>query len=195
MERRSIRMHDRSRRRILGAGLLAAGSAIAARVTRAIARAAPVLPSGRVAIVPFDASGKPGMPVQVDKVVKTEAEWKKQLSPIAFTVARRAGTERPFTGATWNNHADGLYRCVCCDNAVYDSRTQFESGTGWPSFWQPIARENVRESRDTTFMMVRTAVSCTRCDAHLGHVFDDGPEPTGLRHCMNSAALAFVARA
>lgn len=150
---------------------------------------------GRVTIVPFDDAGKAGAPTTVDKVVKTEAEWKKQLSAGEFAVARQEGTERPFTGVTWNNHADGIYRCVCCGTPVFDSKTKFESGTGWPSFWEPIAKQNVVETRDTSFMMVRTAISCTRCDAHLGHVFDDGPKPTGLRYCMNSAAMKFVKRA
>jgi peptide-methionine (R)-S-oxide reductase len=124
--------------------------------------------------------------------VKTEAEWKQQLSPDAFEVTRRAGTEPPFTGAYWDNHAKGLYRCICCGTALFHSDTKFESGTGWPSFWQPIAKENVLENSDLSFAMVRTAVSCRLCEAHLGHVFDDGPRPTGLRYCMNSVALRFV---
>ena len=145
-----------------------------------------------VTIVQFSAAGKAIGRVTVPRVVKTDADWKKQLSPISFNVARQAGTERPYTGSTWNLHDRGLYRCICCDNAVFSADTKFESGTGWPSFWQPIAKENIVEIRDGSLGMERTAVSCRECDAHLGHVFDDGPQPTGLRYCMNSAAMRFV---
>jgi len=117
---------------------------------------------------------------------------KQQLSPTSFEVTRHAATERPYTGSTWNLHDRGLFRCICCDIALFSSDTKFESGTGWPSFWQPIARENVVETTDRSLGMDRTAVSCRQCDAHLGHVFDDGPRPTGLRYCMNSAAMNFV---
>jgi peptide-methionine (R)-S-oxide reductase len=147
---------------------------------------------GPVTIVDFDASGKKTGKGPVAKIVKTEAEWKQQLTPISFEVTRHAGTERAFTGATWNEHGHGLFRCICCDTALFSSETKFESGTGWPSFWQPIARENVVETSDYSLGMQRTAVSCRRCDAHLGHVFPDGPPPTGLRYCMNSAAMRFV---
>ena len=157
--------------------------------------AASATTSGPVTIVPFSDAGVRLAPVTVPKVVKTEAEWKKDLDGIQFDVARREGTERPFSGSTWNLHDKGMYRCVCCATPLYDSETKFESGTGWPSFWQPIAKENVVETTDRSLLMVRTAVSCKRCDAHLGHVFDDGPKPTGLRYCMNSAAMKFVKRA
>ncbi|HET9304988.1 MAG TPA: peptide-methionine (R)-S-oxide reductase MsrB [Candidatus Sulfotelmatobacter sp.] len=130
--------------------------------------------------------------VQIAKVIKGPEEWRKQLSANAYDITRNADTEMAFSGAYWNLHDKGLYRCICCDNAVFDSATKFDSGTGWPSFWAPIAAENVTETRDSTFGMVRTAVSCTECGAHLGHVFDDGPEPTHLRYCMNSASLRFV---
>ncbi len=172
---------------LAGAGFLGA---------RRSSTAAPATaPAGPVTIVPFGADGKAQAPVAMPKVVKTDDEWKKLLKPIEYQVTRHEGTERPFSGSTWNNHDDGLYRCICCDTALFDSKTKFESGTGWPSFWRAIAKENVAETSDRSLMMVRTAVSCARCDAHLGHVFDDGPKPTGLRYCMNSAAMKFVKRA
>jgi peptide-methionine (R)-S-oxide reductase len=151
-------------------------------------------PSATIAIENFTAAGKSEGRSSVAKVVKSDADWHKQLSRDAYEVTRHADTERPFSGKGWNNHSDGLYRCICCDTAVFDSKTKFESGTGWPSFWQPISRTNIVESLDTSLGMRRTAVCCSRCDAHLGHVFDDGPRPTGLRYCMNSAAMRFVAR-
>jgi len=161
------------------------------RVLEANAASAKV-PS-EVTVVLFSDSGERLKRVSIAKVIKSPDEWRKQLSPNAYDITRNADTEIAFSGRYWNLHEKGLYRCICCDNALFDSATKFESGTGWPSFWQPIAAENVTESRDTTFGMLRTAVACTKCDAHLGHVFDDGPEPTHLRYCMNSASLRFVA--
>jgi len=145
-----------------------------------------------VTIVQFSVLGKATGKVTVPRVVKTDAEWQQQLAPSSYVVTRKAGTERPYTGTTWDNHEHGIYRCICCDNAVFSSETKFESGTGWPSFWQPIAKENVHEVSDDSGGMSRTEVKCRECDAHLGHVFDDGPRPTGMRYCMNSAAMNFV---
>jgi len=160
-----------------------------------IAAAQPLGPDqgpSTVAIVQFSSDGKKTGTVTVPRVIKTDNEWRRQLDQTSYWVTRHADTERPFTGATWNEHAHSIFRCICCDLALFSSETKFDSGTGWPSFWQPIAEENIVKTVDGSLMEVRTAVSCRLCDAHLGHVFDDGPPPTGLRYCMNSASMRFV---
>ena len=143
----------------------------------------------------FDDAGRPTGVVRTLRIHRSDNEWRQRLAVDEFQMTRRADTELAFTGAYWDFHGDGIYRCVCCGTALFDSRTKFDSGTGWPSFSEPMARENVAESPDATFGISRTAVGCRLCEGHLGHVFDDGPPPGGMRYCMNSVALRFVARA
>lgn len=176
---------------LVGGGLLVVGGGILAPRLFAAANT-PVGKPGKVLLEVFARDGRDLGSREVQRLVLTDAQWRQRLSPAAFDIMRRAGTERAFSGEHEKPSAKGLFRCVACDTALYDAATEFDSGTGWPSFWQPIAARNVIEIRDRSFGMLRTAVSCAGCDSHLGHIFDDGPRPTGLRYCMNSVALRFV---
>jgi len=153
---------------------------------------APLPISKTVSIVEFSDAGIRKEKTSVQTIVRSDAEWRKQLSSDSYEITRREGTERPYTNENPNNHAPGVFRCICCDTALFDAATKFDSGTGWPSFYQPIAKENIVEEIDSSLGITRTKVSCRRCEAHLGHVFDDGSPPTGLRYCMNSVAMRFA---
>ena len=148
--------------------------------------------TNRVRVKVFDVNGRLVGPIEMDRVVKTEQEWRKLLTPEQYDVARRKSTERPFCGTLLDNKREGVYACICCDLPLFTSDNKFNSGTGWPSFFQPIAVENVVNAEDRSYGMRRVEILCARCDAHLGHVFEDGPRPTGLRYCVNSESLAFT---
>jgi methionine-R-sulfoxide reductase len=146
-----------------------------------------------VSVKVFNEKGELVGPIKMPKVIKTDEQWKKQLTADQYVIARAKGTERPFCGNLLDNHQDGIYSCICCGLPLFSSNSKFNSGTGWPSFFQPVAKENVLEHSDVTLGMARTEILCARCDCHLGHVFDDGPRPTGLRFCVNSESLKFTA--
>ena len=181
------------RRVFLGAVTIGAGVYwLFSRQSRELERVASLPVSVSIAI--FDDAGRSVGLVTRLRIHRSDDEWRKRLAVDEFQMTRRADTELAFTGAYWNFEDDGLYRCVCCATALFDSRTKYNSGTGWPSFTEPISRQNIVESPDATFGIRRTAVACRLCEAHLGHVFDDGPPPGGIRYCMNSVALRFVKR-
>jgi peptide-methionine (R)-S-oxide reductase len=182
-------------RRIFLAGAAAAAAGVAFVALRKVpeVEAGGGIPTPKtVTVINFGDDGKKLGKETVPQVVKSDADWKAQLGRNSFDITRRADTEIAYTGATWNEHRKGIFRCICCNLALFSSATKFDSGTGWPSFWAPLAKENVVEVGDTSLGMVRTEVRCRLCDSHLGHVFPDGPPPTGLRYCMNSASMKFV---
>jgi peptide-methionine (R)-S-oxide reductase len=191
---------DGNSRKVTRRVFVAAGAAAAAGVAFFSLRKEPVVEASgaieqtpkMVTVVNFSDDGKNLGKETIPQVVKTDTEWKEQLGKNSYDITRRADTEMAYTGATWNEHGKGIFRCICCNLALFSSSTKFDSGTGWPSFWTPLAKENVIAAGDNSLGMERTEVKCKLCNAHLGHVFPDGPPPTGLRYCMNSASMKFV---
>jgi peptide-methionine (R)-S-oxide reductase len=191
---------DRDSRKVTRRIFLAGGAAAAAGVAFFSLRKEPVVEVSAalsqepkmVTVVNFSDDGKNLGKETIPQVVKTDADWKAQLGRNSYDITRHADTEMAYTGATWNEHRKGIFRCICCNLALFSSSTKFDSGTGWPSFWAPLAKENVSDANDNSLGMERTEVKCKLCNAHLGHVFPDGPQPTGLRYCMNSASMKFV---
>jgi len=184
--------NDRMSRRGFIASTVVIGVPALFAVRRVWPRSTIVTEPGDVTIVDFSDAGARLGTVRVPKVVKSEADWKRQLSPLAFQITRQHGTERPFSGEYWDLHDRGIFRCICCGTALFSSAAKFDSGTGWPSYWEPIAEENVAHGKPS-HGFTESEVTCRRCDAHLGDLFDDGPKPTGLRYCIDSVALRFVA--